>query len=450
MLGVALPLLTFLPVLAEGDSSAPARPADGPEVRRDENLLKAAGIPTDGPGLLKWFRQRTRRAADSQRIAALIRKLGSRVYRVRARATAELIAVGTPVVPPLRRALKHPDVEINRRAGHCLRVIRAGRGTARAVAAARLVRVRRPDGACRVLLNYIPWADGEVAEEEALVSLLALGVQDGKPDPALTAALRDRDPVRRGAAALVVGQTAGAEHRSAVQALLADASPKVRFRAAQGLLAAHDKKAVPALIALLEAGPLDLAEQAENLLWHLAGDRSPRSSLHASSTARRRCRLEWEAWWKENGDKMDWGKVTGNWMFDPAVRATAAARRFLKAWLGGEADTLRKAIEMPFVLRGSLTSRARLDRYLGQVPSAWRRMHLTPRVRVKIGRVESLRAYVEVPGAEKNLLKVISRPEEVLVVYQYSNVYRGAVFIRVVGAQTRVVGLGILRSSLKR
>ena len=175
-----------------------------------------------------------------------------------------------------------------------------------------------------------------------------------------------------------------------------------------------------------------------------------RSSLHASSTARRRCRLEWEAWWKENGDKMDWGKVTGNWMFDPAVRATAAARRFLKAWLGGETDTLRKAIEMPFVLRGSLTSRARLDRYLGQVPSAWRRMHLTPRVRVKIGRVESLRAYVEVPGAEKNLLKVISRPEEVLVVYQYSNVYRGAVFIRVVGAQTRVVGLGILRSSLKR
>jgi hypothetical protein len=450
MLGAACHLLALLPILTEDSPPRPPAPTAGREVQRDAQLLKAAGIPTDGPGLLKWFRQRTALAADPQRLARLVRGLGHRLYRVRARASAELIAVGAPAVPALRRALKDPDLEIVYRARQALAMIRAGRGTARVISAARLVKARRPAGACPVLLNYLPWADGEAAEEEVLLSLLALGVQGGKPDPALTAALRDREPGRRAAAALVVGLAGGSEQRSVVRRLLTDPHPKVRFRAAQGLLAAHDKTAVPALIALLEVGPLALAEQAENLLWHLAGDRSPNSALHASQAARRRSRAVWEAWWKEHGDAVDLGRVSRNLLFDPDVRATAAARRFLKAWITGEKDALRKAVEMPFVLRGVPTSPERLDRYLGEVPAAWKRMHLTPRVRVQIRKVEKLRAYAAVSYAEENLLKLISRPEEVRAVYLYSNVYRGAVFVRVVGAQTRVIGLGIVRAPFRR
>jgi hypothetical protein len=216
------------------------------------------------------------------------------------------------------------------------------------------------------------------------------------------------------------------------------------------LLAAHDKKAVPVLIALLEQGPFDLAEQAENLLCHLAGDRSPQSALHVTKAARSRSRAVWEAWWKEHGDGVDLDGVSGKLLFDPAVRATTAARRFLKAWITGEVAALWKAIETPFVLRGVQASPERLERYLLQVPAAWKRMHLTPRLRVQIRRVETLRVYAAAAWAEEDLLKMISRPEEVRAVYLYSNVYRGAVLVRVVGAQTRVIGLGMVRASLKR
>src|SRR5437588_614184 len=82
-------------------------------------------------------------------------------------------------------------------------------------------------------------AAGEVAGARA-----ALGVRDGKLDPALAAALDDREPARRAAAALVLGRYGTSEQRAAVRRLLTDREAKVRLRAAQGLLAARDGTAL--------------------------------------------------------------------------------------------------------------------------------------------------------------------------------------------------------------
>ena len=43
----------------------------------DEALLKSAGIPTDGPALLDFVRQRSRESADKDELAPLVKDLGS-------------------------------------------------------------------------------------------------------------------------------------------------------------------------------------------------------------------------------------------------------------------------------------------------------------------------------------------------------------------------------------
>ena len=66
-------------------------------------------------------------------------------------------------------------------------------------------------------------------------------VKAGKLDGLLVKALADKEPVRRAIAALVVGQFGTDAERKEVQKLLTDANLHVRFRAAQGLLAAYDR-----------------------------------------------------------------------------------------------------------------------------------------------------------------------------------------------------------------
>jgi RNA polymerase sigma factor (sigma-70 family) len=61
--------------------------------------------------------------AEENRIRGLIRKLGDKSFTVRARASSELVAEGSRVVPLLRAVLKDSDLEIRRRAQDCLRLI---------------------------------------------------------------------------------------------------------------------------------------------------------------------------------------------------------------------------------------------------------------------------------------------------------------------------------------
>ena len=143
---------------------------------------------------------------------------------------------------------------------------------------------RQPEGAAAAFASYLPFAE-ELAEEELLTALGAVGSPNGTPDPALTQALTDRLPERRGAAALVLGS---AGDLKSVRPLLTDVAPRVRLRAAQGLLVGKHKEGVPALLALLAEGPLAEAWQAEELLFRMAGARAPTVSVGAGEVADRK------------------------------------------------------------------------------------------------------------------------------------------------------------------
>jgi hypothetical protein len=284
--------------------------ADEVATAADEATCKDAGLRTDGPALLEFFRGRTPTENAQAELAAKVRQLGDRSFRVRERASEQLVAAGQLASPLLRDALHDPDLEIVRRAERCLQRIEGHSESPLILAAARLLAVRRPPEATSVVLDYLAAVDDDVVEEELITTLGTVGIQDGKPEPRLLAALKDRAPVRRSAAALVLGRSSERAHHKLAQPLLADPHAKVRLRAAQGLIDGKEKEGIPVLVALLSEAPPALAWQAEELLYRIAGEQSPPVSVGAGNDAeRRKCREAWTVWWNGQRDHINLDKL---------------------------------------------------------------------------------------------------------------------------------------------
>src|SRR5262245_29678887 len=100
--------------------------ADEDLVARDEQILKNAGLKSDAEALLEFFRGRILAEGDRDKIKAIIKKLGSRIYREREQTAHELIAKGPVVVEMLRAAIEESnDLELIRRAEVCLQRIQS-------------------------------------------------------------------------------------------------------------------------------------------------------------------------------------------------------------------------------------------------------------------------------------------------------------------------------------
>jgi hypothetical protein len=302
-------LFTVSLVLAFGSAGRATDPDPG---TADEQVLKEVGLSTDGVALLDYFRKRTLTDADRQQIDTLIRQLGDSSFKVREKASNELVAKGPIARPFLRQAAKDRDPEVVRRAEGCLRLI--GQADASAVvpgAVARLVGLRKPAGAAEVLLNFIPFAEDENLAGEVQAALAAVAVRDGKPDKVLLVALADKHPGRRAAAVEALCRAGLAGKQPEIHQLLQDGDAGVRLRAALGLATARQKESVPVLIDLLVDLPQERAWQAEDLLLRLAGEDAPPGSLGRDAAARQKCRAAWAAWWRDHASTADLARIEG-------------------------------------------------------------------------------------------------------------------------------------------
>jgi hypothetical protein len=439
----------------------PALRAAEDETAADAKLLKGVGLESDGPALLEFFRKRTLNQASQDRITALVRQLGDRAFRNRSQATAELIRFGAPALPALRQALKAQDVEVRSRADKCIKAIEQAPGPALPMAAARLLRDRKPADACPVLLAYLPFADDEDVAEEAVGTLLALGVVRGKADPALAAALQDKHPVRRAAAAYLLGRAGNAEQRQAVRRLLTDADVRVRFEAARGLLHARDRAALPVLVALLGEGPIELARKAEDLLGDVSGTQVTKVELSADAKVRRQFHAAWSAWLKANGDKIDLARVDVDNPLARANRARKVSTQCLNAMLNVDAKAFKKTLKFPFYMEG-LTGRGPMNEAAAraQIDTLFEQLNKTPQIKEQmkqmsfaISRVGRLNDYAKNAQEPERTFLSKFRPTEVLIVYvkvamkgQQRN-EEGAIFVRMVGGQAFVVGFGSNRQA---
>jgi HEAT repeat protein len=294
-------------VLALGAlGTLPLVQADSKPVNPDEELLREAKVGTDGPGLLAFFRERSASDEDLLHPEPLIRQLGSSRFEERDQASAKLTLLGVGVLPALRQAQKEGDKELVRRATNCIATIENAVRVNVPFVAVRVLLQRRPAGTVEALLRYLPFARDAAVEEEIYYGLYDFVKGERKVPPALVAALRDDFPDRRALAGFLVGRLGSTEQRQAAQKLLDDKEPLVRLRAAQGLLAARDKAGIPALIALLEAGPVTLGWQAEELLRWAAGQEAPNRVIgDGDAEARKECRARWETWWQKHGNDLD-------------------------------------------------------------------------------------------------------------------------------------------------
>ncbi|MFL5244959.1 MAG: HEAT repeat domain-containing protein [Gemmataceae bacterium] len=313
----------------------------------DEKLLATAGLATDGPGLLEFFRKRTLGEAEVKRLGLLIPQLGDNDFVKRQKASDALAVAGPPALPYLRQALDDLDQEVQRRARECIDTIEKGPNSARAAAAARLLRAKRPKEPCGVLLSFLPFADDDNVKEAVVGTLMVLAVHDGKVEDSLLSALRDKTPVKRAAGALAVGRSGTAQQRKVVQSLLTDFSFEVRLAAAQGLAAARDKTVAPALTVLLTEASPSVAQQAEDLLQRMAGERAP--TVAWEETKRQSCRDAWEAWWKSEGERLDLAKADVDPLKrNPTHEARQVASLFLDALVKGKTVDFKKITAVPF------------------------------------------------------------------------------------------------------
>lgn len=273
----------------------------------DEAILKAAGVPSDGPGLAALFRGMT--VPEVPDLAQLVRRLGSPEFAERDEATRVITAAGRAALPAHKEARHDPDAEIARRAGECFRVIEqtpAPIGANMLSPAVRVLVRRHPEGAVAALLGFLPAAPAGEVEEEIWYGLDSVAAMAPANLTVLAAALTDRAPARRAAAACRLGRLGGPAEKARVRRLLSDADSVVRLRVAQGLLAGRDAAGLPALTALLTDAPVEVAWQAEELLHWAAAEEAPLPTIGSGTDEQRRaCRTAWECWRNDRGAVID-------------------------------------------------------------------------------------------------------------------------------------------------
>lgn len=312
-------------------SEWPAQDEPGPAA--DVKLLKDAGIATDEPGLLEFFKKQTR--SDSQRhfIAELIKQLGAKEFRIRERATRELEQLGRAAQTALQQARNHEDVEIAARARLCLEAIDNGNHGELLVCAVRVLSARKSAAAVPVLLAFLPEAGYPDVEHEIIRALTVLGVNEGKAHPVLVEALTDTAPLRRAAAGDALVRARLPDYRVAVHKLMQDAESSVRLRVALALLYSGDKKVVPVLIDLLPQLTRDKAWQVDDVLCRLSGGKAPQLPPGDDMAPRKTYRDECHAWWKENGAKTDLSRLG-----DGPLRKAPVSARARQSWANNTPD----------------------------------------------------------------------------------------------------------------
>jgi HEAT repeat protein len=310
---VTLALLSAVLAAALIPGTVVSRPpsTDQLAIAADEEILKKVNLATDPGSLLDYFRKRTFKESNPQRMAFLLGQLGNDEFQAREKAHAEILTMGAGALFALKKTegASATDTETRRRVHDiCLRMEEKADPTVQA-ATARLVGHRRPAGAAEVLLAYLPFAADDAVVDDIAKALGALAIREGKSEPALVQALADTSAVKRGVVGEALAWGGAKDQLPAVRKLLKDTDARVRLRVALALVHHKQKdaakEAVPTLIdALGELSPEQLWP-AEAILVRLAGEKPPSVSLGTDDASRKEARRVWNEWWTKNGDKLD-------------------------------------------------------------------------------------------------------------------------------------------------
>ena len=264
-------------------------------------LTGHAHLATDNADLLTFLRVRCGELDAVAHAAGLIAKLGSNSFDEREAASRTLAVLGPAALPALRKATSAADPETARRAKACLDAVAKSVEEDWTLPVVRVLAARKPREAFEVFLALLPHTKDADVEEEIYYALDRFIGPNQEMPGALVRALGEPAPARRTVAACIIGRRGTAAQREKVrQRALADPDYLVRLRAAQGLLAADDRNAIPPLIALVRQSPVPVSWQAEELLRWAAGKDAPNRLLRGCTKKERdACYACWQQWWKQ-------------------------------------------------------------------------------------------------------------------------------------------------------
>ncbi len=280
---------------------------------QDIQLLESAGIKTDGPSLLLYFRQ----DADPKEVARLVDLLGNDSFATRDGAHKELLQLGQCALAALKGAAGHPDPETNVRIRRIRQTILARTEPHIQAAAARRLGAIKPAGTVEVLLAYLPSATDTGVIDELCSAITAVALRDDALDSRVVKCLNDPSPIKRSVAAQVLLRLKSKEHLPFIRKMLHDAEPRVRLRVGMELIAAREKEALPVLAELLGVLDLDQLWQVKAILMQVTDGRAPEIHLGGSAEYRKQNADQCAAWLSRNMNRIDLTRLDGG--VDPAT-----------------------------------------------------------------------------------------------------------------------------------
>jgi outer membrane protein assembly factor BamB len=286
----------------------------------DAEALKQAGLDADdAKALIDYLKARTLNDVDQTSIGDIIKKFGADDFEERVKATEIVEKFGPAAIGPLKAAERDPDPEVAYRATQALKRMEKVPHTQVSAAVVRALVKLRPKEAAAVLIGFLPMADSDEVAEEIRVALVSLALLDGKPDPALLAALSDKSVHRRAAAyvALTEGGKAGERIRIkdayplVKEAVRKETDTDSKFRGLWSLLiTTREKEFVPDLLELIPKLPRGRIWQLEEFLLQLAGKDKPDAKFGKSDEALNKAKEAWAGWWAKKGADIDLVKFT--------------------------------------------------------------------------------------------------------------------------------------------
>ncbi|MFQ3650955.1 MAG: HEAT repeat domain-containing protein [Gemmataceae bacterium] len=271
----------------------------------EEALLLAARIGTQADDVQRFLRKRYLETTED-RMRQLVEQLGDDDWFRREEATHQLRQLGLRAKRALEVGLRSDDLEIRARARLCMtEAEHHGREAQEwAIAAVRHLARLAPSSATDLLLKCLDVAEDEAVASEMRLALTQVALTKGKPNDQLLETLKSSSPRLRAAAVFALCRAADEKYLDGLDRAFDDPDASVRLSAAVGLLERGRKKAITALIAEMDKDPSRETAIAEDLLFRLAGEKSPK--LAGPSEAERKAyRTAWLAWWKENEDKVN-------------------------------------------------------------------------------------------------------------------------------------------------
>ena len=287
-------------------SIAVAQTVDDHERDFDEAVLRARGLPTKGPDLLKILRDHTPTEETVDQFNKRVSTLRATTYTERLKATNDLSKMGPVVRPLLENLLRDlkADAETMGRLRLILKDFAPDEDIQVTMSAARLLARKPAPGSLPVLLDFVPYAPSEQVRREVQRAIDAVALVDKKPAPELEKALSDSRPARRAAAGEALVRTLGDKAKDDVAKLLKDPHPLVRYQLGTALVEKHDKNGLPMLIASVAELPAERAEYALDLLYRVAGDKGP-SIYYKGKTNAIEVAAAWKKWHDKNGADVD-------------------------------------------------------------------------------------------------------------------------------------------------